>query len=64
METPRQVELRIRNLRRHKPAGHSNRSKFEPGLQVAAIAPSASVDVQTSIDPPAVDLSSMTLPKI
>jgi hypothetical protein len=60
METPRQVELRIRNLRRHKPAGHLNRSKFEPGLQVAAIAPSAGVDVQTLIDPPAVDLSSMT----
>src|ERR1700722_18928730 len=33
MDTPRQVGLRIRNLRRQNPIGDPSRSKFEPNLQ-------------------------------
>jgi hypothetical protein len=50
MDTPRQVEAHIRNMRRQKTKGSVRLSNSPPGLALAALTPLASAEVQFPAD--------------
>jgi hypothetical protein len=50
IDTPRQVEARIRNMRRQKATGSVRLSKSPPALLLAALSPRTSAEAQFCAD--------------